>query len=92
MLIDDNSKKKVKNNPYLKKIIYKNNIVFSNSEEERKKLSHIDEIVKAFSDSFKYIDSDDILEALKMNSFDICDTYFYLSAPEKFKCKFFNQK
>ena len=61
------------------------NQIFSNSKEELTKIDFIDDIIKRFSEHFINIKTNQILEALKINSFDIFDTFSYLTSPDEFK-------
>jgi len=66
----------------------KNNLIFHNNEEEKNKIKIIDEIINVFSEQFSSIRKEEILEALHKNSFDMWDSFLYLSDPNFFKSNF----
>jgi len=61
-----------------------NNFIFQNIDEEKYIIKIIDEIVKVFTQHFSNLKFEEIFEGLKKNSFDIWDTYLYLTSPKDF--------
>jgi hypothetical protein len=62
-------------------------ILFGNMKEEEQKIKDIDNLITILNKYFPNFTKDAILESLKQNSFDIYDTYFFLSSPFTFKGK-----
>lgn len=55
------------------------------NEKDKRIVKDIDIIIDSIKETFKNHSNDAILDALKMNSFNITNTYFFLSNPQEFK-------
>jgi len=88
ILQEENSKRatliKTKETP-----VSRNKVIVAN-EKDKHQFEEIDEIIKSIQENFfrtknVELDKEYILEVLKMHSFNIVNTYLYLSSPEKRK-------
>jgi hypothetical protein len=56
-------------------------------DDEKEIFADIDDIVESFMETFNEITKEEILTCLKMNSFNIVNTYLYLKDPQHFNSK-----
>lgn len=64
-------------------------ILFGNMKEEEQKIKDIDDLITLFNNYFANYTREAILESFKQTSFDLYDTYYFLSNPFLFKGDFF---